>query len=441
MGTVMNFAWRLLLVVGILVIVLGAGSDYLLPGASPGLNLLQVLVIVAGIVVSLSALCLRRVGAPSQSGITRRKGIQALLISLVTLLVLEIVLTVVGMPTYYPTEFSDEPLEEVPWWTCGEQGCLYVYEATLAACENGELRGRSCIVNQQGYPDSKDFTDLSELAQSRILFLGDSFTRGYSADIGKSYVETVEQSLPEALVWNAAIGGTGTNQAVATFANLGPLFQPQLTVLGFYLNDFRDNLFPLDSKHRVKNDAGQIEVIRHYFLDDYGNAHELPVIQALADFSRAGRLPIPPAFERLVGNTRLGSLALEVLDRLEGLSIDNGRDRRLELEIETARELLYALHKNAASLASDLLVLIVNQREDMPRYEMRYENIIALLEELGIPYMDTSTIIETPADYAPLPDVHWNNSGHQKVGALLSDCVAKYLSLGKLNGCRHVVQP
>ena len=404
--------------------------------------MLQVLVIVAGSAIAFSALLLRRVDAHSAARTVGRKGMQAVAISLITLLVLEIVLTLTGLPTYYPTQFSDEPLDEVPWWTCGEQGCRYIHDATVAACKNGELRDRACIVNQQGYPDAKDFTAVSEMSSSaRILFLGDSFTRGYSADVGKSYVETVEKNLPDALVWNAAIGGTGTNQAVATFASLGPLFQPQLTILGFYLNDFRDNLFPLDSKHRVINEAGQMEVIRHYYLDAYGNAQELPVIQALIDFARAGRLPIPGTFERLVGNTRLGSLALELLDRLEGLSVPRGRDPRLALEIETARGHLHELRRQTAALGSDLLVVIINQRKDMPWYEMRYENIIALLEELGIPYLDTSMIIETPGDYAPLNNIHWNNSGHLKVGALLSDCVGAFISQGKLNDCSHVVLP
>ncbi|MCY4064054.1 MAG: SGNH/GDSL hydrolase family protein [Chloroflexi bacterium] len=438
----MKFAWRILLIVGILIAGFGAGSDYLLPGASPGLNLPQILVIVAGVAISFSSFRLRRFDAPSLSARVRRKSVQAVLISLITLLILEVVLTVVGMPTFYPTEFSDAPLAEVSWWSCDEQGCLYKHDATVAACENGELRGRSCIVNQQGYPDVKDFTAVSETSRtSRILFLGDSFTRGFSADIGKSYVETVENNLPEALVWNAAIGGTGTNQAVATFANLGPLFQPHLTILGFYLNDFRDNLFPLDSKHRVFNEAGQMEVIRHYYLDDYGNAQKQPVIQALADFARAGRLPIPNTLERLVGNTRLGSLALELLDRLEGLAIPSERDPRLALETKTARELLHQLKQNAASLGSDLLVLIINQRRDLPRYDMRYELLVGLLEELGIPYLDTSTIVETPGDYAPLPDIHWNNSGHLKVGALLSDCVDSFISQGMLDDCSHVVLP
>ena len=51
----MKYAWRLLLLLGILIAIVGVGSDYLLPGASPGLNLPQLLIIIAGIVISLGS--------------------------------------------------------------------------------------------------------------------------------------------------------------------------------------------------------------------------------------------------------------------------------------------------------------------------------------------------------------------------------------------------
>ena len=118
----------------------------------------------------------------------------------------------------------------------------------------------------------------------------------------------LEKVLPEALVWNAAVGGTGTNQAVTTFTDLGPLLQPQLTVLGFYTNDFEDNLYPFDAKIRFVREDGKIDVIRNTIFDEDGNLVRLPPTVSFVDYAVAGRLPIPGAFERLVGNTRLGSL-------------------------------------------------------------------------------------------------------------------------------------
>ena len=61
------------------------------------------------------------------------------------------------------------------------------------------------------------------IKQYRVL--GDSFTAGYNAEIGKSYVETIEANLPDSIVWNTAIGGTGTNHALASFESLAPLLK------------------------------------------------------------------------------------------------------------------------------------------------------------------------------------------------------------------------
>ena len=39
------------------------------------------------------------------------------------------------------------------------------------------------------------------------------------------------------------------------------------------------------------------------------------------------------------------------------------------------------------------------------------------------------------------PDVHWNNAGHQKVGALLADCIEIFVASGNLDECEHVAMP
>ena len=198
------------------------------------------------------------------------------------------------MPTYYPVRYSEEPLELVTWWTCEDQYCRFVQDATVDACENGILRGRACIVNRQGFGDSDDFTiETGFEGRTRILFLGDSFTQGYSADVGKSYVETVEKIFPQLVVWNAGIHATGTNQAMATFAELGPLLQPQLTILGFFANDFKDNLFPFDATVRIARADGTIDVIRNTMFDANGNLVRLPLIVSLLDYGAAGKIANP----------------------------------------------------------------------------------------------------------------------------------------------------
>jgi hypothetical protein len=436
-GLVLN----LLFAFGVGLAAFGATVDYIMPGASPGFNLPQILIIAAGVLLALSARRLRRDGPPRRlTGSLRKSGIKALAITVMTLLALEIILTAVGLPTYYPTEISDEPLEQAPWWTCDELGCRFVQAAIVSTCENGELSGRSCIVNQQGFADTEDFTVDGGLdGRARILMLGDSFTQGYAADVGESFVETLEANLPDAVVWNAGIGGTGTNQALATFADLGPILQPQLTVLGFFINDFHDNLFPLDSKLRSTLEDGTIEVIRHYVLDKAGNPLRLELTAGLLEYARAGKLPIPNEFERLVGNTRLGSLLIQLKERIEGITVTS--DHHFPRATELTREYLSSLHESAAAQDSELLVLVIPFRPDLTPPEMRYETLIGMLHGLEIPYLDLTGILQAPEDFAAYPDVHWNSSGHQKVGALLSECIEAFIVDGEFSDCKYVTAP
>ena len=352
---VLNLAFLL----GIAIALFGLAVDYVLPGSSPGLNIPQLLIIVAGALLAIGARRFRRRGLPARSGGNPPTvATQALLVSAVTLLAIELLLTALNAPTYYPTDFSDAPLERAPWWTCDDLGCRFVHRAVKSACDAGEIKGRACIVNQQGFADTQDFIWSDDfIRRPRILMLGDSFTQGYAADVGDSFVETLEKDLPDALVWNAGIGGTGTNQALATFAGLGPEMQPHLTVLGFFSNDFHDNLFPLDSKLRTALADGTIEVVRYYVLDHAGNPHRLELTASLLEYARAGKLPIPNEFERLVGNTRLGSLLLQVKERVD--AVNESSDAHFERAKERTQSYLRALKESVAAQGSELLVLII----------------------------------------------------------------------------------
>ena len=244
-----NFVTGLIIALGILIALIGVAIDYLLPSTSPGLNLPQLLIIAAGLAISFGAWRLRQPDARRMLLRKVRKSLKsAVIVVFLTLLVLEIALGVWGMPTYFPIAIPEFEGEPATWWTCDEIGCHYQYEAAVAACNRGDISGRHCVVNPQGFADDEPFIAAEDLqSQTRILAMGDSFTHGYTADIGKSYIEFIEASIPDLVVWNTGITGSGTNQAISSFKAFAPTLQPQLSILGFYMNDFADNLIPVDS--------------------------------------------------------------------------------------------------------------------------------------------------------------------------------------------------
>ena len=424
---------------GVLIALGGIGVDYLLPGARPGVDLPQLLVVAAGLTMMI-------VGARTQSdrvqgaakGRLRRAVAAALLVALATLIAIEIVLTARGVPLYFPADPADTGLKERPWWTCGAAGCHYVHEAVQAACATGELRDRVCGVNAQGYADAEDFKlppDWED--RRRILLLGDSFTWGASADEGKSYAEFLEAAFPQALIWNTGIPGTGTNQALLVFDEYAPALRPQLTILGLVNNDIDDNLLPIDSWVNALDAKGQAFHVRKYAIDDDENVIAFD-LDTLGYIRAHGKAPPSSESERLLGATRLGTLLLRLRD-MSGPAEPGAAT--YERRRQVTRRYLQELKLAVSASGSELLVIMIPYSEDIERLGPRLEIAKALMREVEIPYLNPVGILDPAADYGLPLDDHWTNSGHQKVGALLSDCVQRYFASGGFADCPHIALP
>ena len=439
----MNAFFALLTGLGILMVIFGIGID-VLPGSTPGLNLPQVLLMTAGLLLSLTTFALRR--APVRRwvlGKMRKHWAPGLAITAITLIALEGVLAAAGIPTYFPPAIDDVPqpfYEPAPWWTCDEAGCHYVYDEVAAACENGQLDGRHCIVNRQGFHDTQDFVAGDDLGERmRILILGDSFTFGLTSEIGSSYVETIESNFPQSIVWNTGIPATGTHQALAVFQVYAPILQPQLTILGFGINDFRDNIMPMDHRLIGVDWNNKPFRISRYRIGSSGNAIELDY-RGLYYRRHYGVHPPDSDIERLIGRTRLGSLLPRFLN---GIRVNR---ERYNIPItsqatDITRGYLRDLRDAATAQGTDLLVLLITEREDISTPRPSYQTVMQLMAELEIPYLNPIHALDAVLDYAPPPDGHWNNVGHQKIGAMLSDCIEAFQIRQDLSDCEQVEMP
>ena len=306
-----------------------------------------------------------------------------------------------------------------------------------AACENGKMNGRYCIVNRQGFHDAQDFAVGADFDERlRILMLGDSFAFGQSADIGQSYVETIESNLPQAIVWNTGIPGAGTQQALLSFQTYAPLLQPQMAILGFYMNDFEDNILPMDLWFW----PDRMRFVQQYRFDDQGNIVKLDS-QAL--YYRAHGAASPAnEIQRLVGITRLGSLVLRTVD----IARPDSSPKWLQLSgsegvFDVSRDYLRALRDAAAAKNTALLTLLIPRRNDLAAAGQYYQAAARLMKELEMPYLDSRLLLDDALDYAPRPDGHWNSAGHQKVGRLLSACIKAFQISGDWSNCERAVTP
>ena len=431
----MKRARQILLGLGILIALFGAGIDYLLPGASPGLNLPQILIIAVGLALALGASQLRRMNDRARRSSDRGKTVlKVLIITLLTIIILELLLAAWGRPTYFPRQIPSINAREIPWGICDELGCRKKYEAVVDACASGYLTGIRCVINRDGFGDSDEFVLGADFAgRKRILMLGDSYTRGFFADVGKSFVDSIEDAIPDAIVWNVSEPGTATNQAVLSFNGIAPRLKPQLSILGFYMNDFPENLLLKEMSLRLIDDEGKQYFVRRFEYDRWGNPVNLPehIVNA---YLAAGARPPASELERVLGITHLGTLALRTLDFLLGLN----EDESFERQTRETRKYLAQLRDAAAAMDSQLLILLIPQSNDVDSPDRSYRTAVRIFEELRIAYVEVRHLLDSTNDYV---DFHWNNSGHQKVGAYLSECVTAFFAERNLADCERAIIP
>ena len=434
-----NIICKVLQVLGLALVLSGIGVDYLLPGASPGVNLPQLLIIFAGLVISVVAFKLRRPEFRRRLvAISSRDAIAVAMVTTVTMLVLELLLTASGISVYFERDWGGVDHHNGYVSLCDDAGCRSRYDEVRHRCALEELSGRYCVINRQGYPDEKDFVVGADYVDRiRVLTLGDSFTHGFSAEAGKSFVETIESRHPEIVLWNAAFNATGTNQAVATFKSLAPKLEPHLTILGFFGNDFDDNLLPIQSRYEIVDRSGNLVYLRPFRFDVWDNL--IPIDEATAVYFAAhGVYPPVNEIERLLGSTRLGTLLLRFRNEIAEMG---AAERRLARSVQLTRGYLRELRQMADSQSSALLVMLIPTWVDRwSATSERYLTAVNLMEELELPYIDLTDVVPE-ASFAPKPDIHWNSAGHQMVGAILSECIQTFIVSLNLDDCKYVIIP
>lgn len=116
------------------------------------------------------------------------------------------------------------------------------------------------VTNSRGFRDAREFAYAKPSGTLRVLSLGDSHTQGYEVRQEATFSAVLERYLNRrgvrVEVMNAGVSGFSTAEALAFLENEGHKYQPDVVVLGFYANDFQDNLraglFALDDGKLVE---------------------------------------------------------------------------------------------------------------------------------------------------------------------------------------------
>lgn len=140
----------------------------------------------------------------------------------------------------------------------------------LSANYDGWFAGVPVHTNRLGFRSDRDF-DLEKGPNTfRVVVLGDSVTFGHGAV--HDYPSLLESLLkawrPQVdwQVWNLGVPGYNTGQELAHLLEVGPTYQPDLVVVGFFINDIIGNE-PVTSPGLVRREANRALALlqRHWY--------------------------------------------------------------------------------------------------------------------------------------------------------------------------------
>jgi len=115
------------------------------------------------------------------------------------------------------------------------------------------------VTNNKGFRNTNEFTYAKPANTIRVLSLGDSHTQGYEVRQDFTFSAVLERFLNhhsvKAEVINSGVSGFSTAEELVLLENEGIKYNPDVVVLGFFANDYVDNLkaglFDLDSHNNL----------------------------------------------------------------------------------------------------------------------------------------------------------------------------------------------
>jgi lysophospholipase L1-like esterase len=296
--------------------------------------------------------------------------------------------------------------------------------------------------NRDGLRDDREAPAGPDAGAFRIAVLGDSFSAGLQVPADGSFSRQLEARLGAVAtpgrrieVWNAAVDGFGTAQALQMFGERVARYRPNVVLLGLFLaNDLGDNVREGGSRnHYLARRCG-----RPYFeLNGSGRVRETRAA-APAD-ERASWL------DRTLRRSELYANLVPVTDQPAGFGdwdVFTGKkpgavDAAWRLTRELVRELGRQVQAHGGRLA---VVLMPNEREarvgvDPPDRGIDFDRAHAMAEDFlrqaGIPFIDLYPALRTTVARGDRPyltrDMHWSSRGHEVVvesiqGWLVSHC-------------------
>jgi hypothetical protein len=266
--------------------------------------------------------------------------------------------------------------------------------------------------NARGFRDTRQFAYAKPAGTVRVLVLGDSHTQGFEVRQEATYAAVLERALGAARapveVMNAGVAGHGTSEQLAFLENEGARYRPDAVVVGFFANDYEDNvkagLFALDAQERLV--ARAYSHLPGVTIQDF--IYALPGVKWMSENSYFYSQLFNSAW--IFFKIRLGMQATgKKAGELAGFAVPTQLAHSDE-EVALAARLLERMKQFCDRNGMRLVVV------DIPTYLERYRFATSIapalrerLRAAGIEWIDSEPLLR---DYAGSVDLHVPNGYH-----------------------------
>jgi lysophospholipase L1-like esterase len=237
---------------------------------------------------------------------------------------------------------------------------------------------------------------------ARVLALGDSYTFGWGVAQGEEWIHVAAEEAnrrlgrPAVEGWNGGVNGYGTEGAIAQLERVAPELRPDVVLLGFFANDFTDNLLG----------TGVYEVRDGYLFDRF--SHDYLKESLLARESHLYRL-VSTAWETARLRYLGGVPTARAVKQFSAEEFERGRDlsERLILELRDAAAAAGARFA-VIWLPADVYAVTGSAPEDIPLRRELQRRVAAA----GVPSLDLLPVALAETRVAGL---YIPNDGHLSV--------------------------
>ncbi|MDH3692823.1 MAG: hypothetical protein OEU36_25635 [Gammaproteobacteria bacterium] len=280
--------------------------------------------------------------------------------------------------------------------------------------------------NAQGFRNRIEFDYEKPEDVIRVLSLGDSHTQGYEVRQDFTFSAVIEKYLNasgyEAQVLNTGVSGFSTAEELVLLENEGVKFQPDFVVLGFYANDFEDNLKA--GLFRLTEDGTlSIEKKQHIPGVRVQNLiYSVPTVAWLSENSYFYSI-----FFNSVWQFFKDKLATDAADATAEYAVPT-TDRNSTYEIELTIALLTRLKEFCSERGIPLIIVDIPRLSQDPSLPPAIQQIIP---DLSDAYIDGAALLERFADVAevhrPAGNRHITEFSHIVLGVNAAEQIAAWL--------------